>query len=91
METNQISHENHNPDASEKKPSWKRAVIHGLIGSGIFLVVVLVISIPGSISKSTGDPYQFGYKIGYESGQGLVPIFIGITVLSYFIQKLMFK
>ena len=79
------------PDESVKKPSWKRALIHGLIGSGIFVVVFLVITIIGSISKSTGDPYQLGYKIGYALGQVLVPVFIGITALSYIIQKLIFK
>lgn len=91
VETGKNSNGSQHPDAEVKKPSWKRALIHGLIGSGIFLVVVLVITIIGSISKATGDPYQFGYKIGYAAGQGLIPVFIGITVLSYFIQKLIFK
>ena len=91
VETEKNLQDSQPPDASVKKPSWKRALIHGLIGSGTFLVVVLVISMIGSISKATGDPYQFGYKIGYEAGQGLIPVFIGITVLSYFIQKLVFK
>ena len=91
METEKNPHDSHHSDASVKKPSWKRALIHGLIGAGIFVVVFLVISIVGNISKSSGDPYQLGYKIGYAAGQGLVPVFIGITVLSYIIQKLISK
>lgn len=91
MATNKNSHDTNHPDAAVKKPSWKRALIHGLIGSGIFVVVFLVITIAGNIFKSTGDPYQFGYKIGYAVGQVLIPVFAGITALSYIIQKLIFK
>ena len=91
METEKNTHDSQHPDTAVKKPSWKRALIHGLIGSGIFVVVFLVISIVGNISKSSGDPYQLGYKIGYAVGQALVPVFIGITALSYIIQKLIFK
>jgi hypothetical protein len=91
METEKNTQGSQHPDSTVKKPSWKRALIHGLIGSGLFVVVVLVISIVGFISKSSGEPYQFGYKIGYAVGQALVPVFIGITALSYLVQKLIFK
>lgn len=91
METKRNADDSQHPDAEVKKPLWKRALFHGLIGSGIFVVVVLVLSIVGFISKSSGDPYQFGYKIGYAVGQALLPVFIGITALSYLIQKLIFK
>jgi heme/copper-type cytochrome/quinol oxidase subunit 2 len=82
METKKNSKSSQHPDSA---PSWKLALILGLIGTGFFVVIILVIFIVASISKSTGDP-QLEYKI-----EVLVPVFIGITAFSYIIQKLIFK
>ena len=95
METKKNSNGSQYPGAEVKRPSWKRALIHGLIGTGIFVVVLLVIflvtGIPGIINKTTGDPVEYGYKIGYVVGQLMGPVFIAITAISYLIQKLIFK
>jgi hypothetical protein len=60
METKTNSNGSQHPVPGVKTPSWKRALIHGLVGTGIFVVVLLVIflviGIPGIINKTIGDP-----------------------------------